>query len=146
MFGLSGSETIQLLVTKITPGADLSATLQMVDYAPAVYTADTGQPPYFTGAQPYVPLSAPVIASARSDDHAMEKDSDGSGTPRILIALDDSALPATRAAAARRERRTAEDRRPPRAVSPLGHRQRDYQRRRRMVRHAGICDWRYCYV
>jgi hypothetical protein len=92
MFGLNGSETVQLLVTKITPGADLSATLQMVDYAPAVYTADSGPPPDFTGAQPHVPLSAPVIASARSDDHAMEKDSDGSGTPRIAIALDDSAL------------------------------------------------------
>ncbi len=92
MFGLSGSETVQLLVTKITPGADLSATLQMVDYAPAVYTADAMSAPDFIGAQAYVPLSGPVVASARSDDHAMAKDSDGSGTPRILIALDDSAL------------------------------------------------------
>ncbi len=92
MFGLNGSETVQLLVTKIAPGADLSATLDLVDYAPAVYTADAGPAPNFSGAQAYTQRLPPVIVSARSDDHAMAKDSDGSGTPRILIALDDSAL------------------------------------------------------
>ncbi len=40
----------------------------------------------------HTPLAPPVILSARSDDYAMAKDSDGSGTPRILVQLDLSAL------------------------------------------------------
>lgn len=48
LFGLSGSESLALLVTKIEPGADLTAKITAVDAASAVLNADSGTPPAFT--------------------------------------------------------------------------------------------------
>lgn len=57
--------TAQLLVTKIEPSNDLSATLTGVDAAPAVWTSDTGTPPPFvsdiTGKSWCAPPDPPVV-------------------------------------------------------------------------------------
>lgn len=88
MFGVQGSETIPLLVTKITPGKDLSATLYMADYVPAIYTADSGTPPPFDYGATVGPIPAPpVILSARSDDAAMVRQPDGSMESRIVVMI-----------------------------------------------------------
>lgn len=47
-FGISGQETIEALVQGITSGPDLTATLSLVDAAPAIHTADTGTIPSFS--------------------------------------------------------------------------------------------------
>ena len=69
--GLTGSETARLIVTKITPGSDLSAKITCVDEAPSVYTAWTGTPPAFvsqiTGQLWETPPPAPNITAVFSD-------------------------------------------------------------------------------
>ncbi len=114
MFGELGEESALLLVSKIRPAKDLCATLELVDYAPAIYTADSGTPPVYPGGgSPSQAVPSPAIlikptltetpieteglaisdpaataAAVTSDDSAMAKDADGSGTPRIKINLD----------------------------------------------------------
>lgn len=86
MFGLSGSETIQCIVSKIEPAKELSARLSLLDYAPGVFQADQGAPPPFAyGGTEQIP--APVIESVRSDDSALTTDIDGSKFGRILVYL-----------------------------------------------------------
>ncbi|MGY5791904.1 host specificity factor TipJ family phage tail protein len=54
-FGENGMESVVLRVKSITPQADLSAKLELVDDAPAILTADTGTIPEFvTGMPPLV--------------------------------------------------------------------------------------------
>jgi len=55
LFGENGMESVVLRVKSITPQADLSAKLELVDDAPAILTADTGTIPEFvTGLPPLV--------------------------------------------------------------------------------------------
>ncbi len=54
-FGENGMESVVLRVKSITPQADLSAKLELVDDAPAILTADTGTiPDFVTGIPPLV--------------------------------------------------------------------------------------------
>ncbi len=48
MVGVLGQESVSLIVNRIVPGQDLSATIYAVDEAPVVYTADAGPPPVTT--------------------------------------------------------------------------------------------------
>lgn len=91
MFGVSGSETAPLLITKITPAKLLSAVLTLVDYAPAVYTADAN-PPSFTPPGPSPDAFAPVVVSANSSEIYSIRDADGSIQPRIMIQLKPQSL------------------------------------------------------
>lgn len=100
IFGLSGSETLPMVVTKIMPGKDLTATLQLQDYSAAIYTADSGTPPPFDyGQAPKPPVPAPVqppehtggpifYPVSRSDDMTLIKTSEGFTTLKIQHALD----------------------------------------------------------
>lgn len=91
-FGERTIETRECVIKSITMGTDLSATLVLVDYAPAVHEADVGDiPPYEPGinsppsydAGPY----APIIDSIQSDDFVMIRDSAGVLRPRIVVRL-----------------------------------------------------------
>lgn len=91
-FGKSGLETREYIVVSLKHSQDLTATLELVDHAPAVHSADTGTiPPYDSGttrppdynAKP----EAPIIESIRSDDYVMVRQADGSLSPRMLITL-----------------------------------------------------------
>jgi hypothetical protein len=69
--------TAQLLITKIEPGNDLSATLTGVDAAPVVWSSDTGTPPPFvsdiTGkawCEPPAPPSVNIRAGTADPDYA----------------------------------------------------------------------------
>jgi hypothetical protein len=56
MIGTVGQESVNLIITKITPGQDLVATISAVDEAPEVYSVDTPVPAGWfnsTIAQPY---------------------------------------------------------------------------------------------
>lgn len=93
MFGESGSESVELLVRSIEPGADMTARLSFVDYAPAIQTSDTGAIPV-SDPQVSVPPAehrarppSPVIASIDSDEDALIRASDGTLVSRILIAV-----------------------------------------------------------
>lgn len=48
VYGYKDYVTKDYLVSGITPSADLKATLSLIPYDPAVYTADTGTMPYYT--------------------------------------------------------------------------------------------------
>jgi hypothetical protein len=88
IFGVSGRETLQMLVTKIIPGPNLTATLQLQDYAPAVYTADSGTPPPFNYGSTNTPAApAPMVAQSISSDQALPQDADGSRKLAIVHSL-----------------------------------------------------------
>lgn len=76
MFGFLNQESVQLLVTAIEPHEDLTATLYLQDYAPAVYSAEqSGQPPYLSSiGGSLVVVSSPKIIAVRSDLTVMAKD------------------------------------------------------------------------
>lgn len=65
LLGTPDRELKDLLVTSITPGPDLSATIECTDYDADVYSADSGTPPAFTSAITSVPyrerLEAPIF-------------------------------------------------------------------------------------
>ena len=85
--GVTNSETARLIVTKITPGADLSAQITCVDEGPAIYTAWTGTPPAFvsqiTGQIWETPPPAPNITAVFSDQILSLPGDSGTTTPRI---------------------------------------------------------------
>ncbi len=83
--GITSSETARLIVTKITPGPDLSAKLTCVDEGPAIYTADSGTPPAFvsqiTGQLWEAPPPPPNIVEIFSDQISSLPGDSGSTTP-----------------------------------------------------------------
>jgi len=83
MFGVFQQESAQLLVTKVTPGKNLSAILTMVDYAPAVYTADANPP----GVVPPVAAPGAIAPTVISATSASVMDSAGNQIPQITIQL-----------------------------------------------------------
>jgi hypothetical protein len=88
MFGETGLVTSPMLVKRIEPGDDLSCRLTLIQYDPAIYTADTGTIPAFTSYMTQLPSdqppSAPVVV-LRSDDTAFDVASDGSIKVRLAI-------------------------------------------------------------
>lgn len=92
MFGEVESATRSMLVRGISMGEDLSATLDLVDSAPAVLTADTGVIPDFVsgvGSTPSIERGpeAPVVTAIRSDEYVMRRNPDGSLSPRMVLTL-----------------------------------------------------------
>lgn len=90
-FTFSGGE-VDLIITKIEPSQDLTARITAVDYAPAIFDAETGSIPPFTTSLT-VPLEfqrliAPVFLEAQSDESAMLRNSDGSLITRAIITLE----------------------------------------------------------
>ncbi|RJP21682.1 MAG: hypothetical protein C4529_07075 [Deltaproteobacteria bacterium] len=91
-FGDRGYDSREMIVKSIQMGGDLSATLTLIDHAPAVHSADTGTIPPFDSGIVNPPVwddgpEAPVIASIRSDDFVMVRGADGTLVPRIVVYL-----------------------------------------------------------
>lgn len=88
MFGESTIESAPMIVKKIEPGDDFSATLHLIDAADGVHTADTGTIPAFSS---YVnsrqDLPLVYISAVRSDDSAILVAADGTLTYRILVQI-----------------------------------------------------------
>jgi len=88
MFGESGSEAIDCIIKSIEPSGDLTARLNCVDLASAIYNADAGTIPAFVS-----PLTAkltlpdPVIYSVASDKRALLDNLVDPATARILVEL-----------------------------------------------------------
>ena len=92
LFGLSGSESVELLVTAIEPRADLSALIHAVDAAPAVYASDTQAIPRWSS-QISLPAvwerkpAVPVFESVDSDEDVIVLTSDGGYLPVIQVTV-----------------------------------------------------------
>jgi hypothetical protein len=92
-WGESGSETGEYLVQSIYPTAELSARVELVDYSPAIFTADTEEIPPFdpniTDPRPRITItpSRPSIVSVASDESVLLIDQDGTHRARILISV-----------------------------------------------------------
>lgn len=92
MFGEVERETVPLLVKAIRAGADWTAEIECVDYAPEIYEADQGEIPAFdpnitTGTDiSKIPPAVPVIVSVESGTAALEKSINGIKA-RILVSL-----------------------------------------------------------
>lgn len=91
VFGEAGLETIQLLIKEIIPEPDYVATITCVDYAPAIFTADTGTipPPQTVITIPPELLRPPTpqLASLQADESVLIKNADGSYTTAAVISL-----------------------------------------------------------
>lgn len=93
MFGEASRESSPMIVKKIEPGPDLTAKITMVDAAPGVWTADTGQIPDFnSNITLQGPLQqqqpSPPLFQLRSDETALLRLPDGSLQDRIAVLLD----------------------------------------------------------
>jgi hypothetical protein len=91
LFGEAGMESVELLVKSVTPQGNLQARLTCVDAAPAVHVADTGTIPAFSSQMTVPPElqrpPVPVLADIQSGQEALIRNTDGSLTTRIIIAL-----------------------------------------------------------
>jgi hypothetical protein len=91
VFGVLGTETIRVKVTNIEYNSDLSASLTLVDEAPAVLNAHTEPiPAYDPGiTEPIdwkkVRPSTPIINAVNSDSSTLIRDIDGSFQPSITV-------------------------------------------------------------
>lgn len=89
LVGEAGRESVELLVKEIRPGPDMSATLVLVDAAPAVHQAETAPiPPWDPQATllpppPTTPPPAPTITELFSDSRALLRGGDGTVLARI---------------------------------------------------------------
>lgn len=88
---------VQCLVERIEYLQDLQSRLTLIDYAPGVFTADTGTiPPHdpqitiVPEPQQIVPL--PVIASVKSDESVLQRDTDGAYVTRVQIMVEPPSL------------------------------------------------------
>lgn len=90
-FGEEGHESQEVLVTGIRPGPDFTAELTGVDYAPEVYTADSGTMPAWSPnitTSPFVAPqapNAPRILTLKSDESVMIRDADKRLKARISV-------------------------------------------------------------
>jgi predicted phage tail protein len=97
LFGEYGKEAAEMLVVGIEMADEKSAKITMFDHAPAIFDAVAGTIPSFESGvtAPQVQqelVETPVIASYRTDEQALLKDSDGSLQARIQLTM---APPAT---------------------------------------------------
>jgi sulfur carrier protein ThiS len=92
-FGEQDSETVEMIVHKIEMGAELTAKLTLVDAAPAVHTADSGEIPAFDPQVTVAPHledlvpAIPEIVSLRSGEAVMVRHKDGTFENRILATI-----------------------------------------------------------
>jgi hypothetical protein len=86
---------LDLIITKIEPQNDLSAKITAVDYAPAVFTAESATIPTFeskiTTPIEFIRPSPPtLVGEPQSDESVMTINSDGTFTSRMVITLENS--------------------------------------------------------
>ena len=86
LFGLTGIESRELLITGIYPRSDLSARITAVDYNPAVYTADTEViPPFDSMISPLPEWVTPIISNIISDGSVLIMDTNGNWQSQMLV-------------------------------------------------------------
>jgi len=88
MFGETGTESVELIIGAIEPGADETARLRCVAAAPAVHQADQGTIPAFQS-QITAPTDpgVPRVIGIQSDETVLTRLADGSFKPRIVVSL-----------------------------------------------------------
>ena len=88
-FGVVNEDSVECLVKSIKPGPDLSATLELVDYSPAIYNSDTGTIPEFnTHISSPLGTYVPIIKSVQSDANVLLRQPDGSLASRMLVTFE----------------------------------------------------------
>lgn len=92
MFGELDAESIEVLITHLEPTEDFGAVLTCVDYAPGVYTADTGSIPAWTSKISYsrkreTNIPAPTVVLVKSDESVLDRGGDGSLKTRIYVLM-----------------------------------------------------------
>lgn len=92
LFGLLGAESVDLLVQSIEPGPNHTARLTLVDYAPAVFTADTEAIPPWDSQITLPPrlrrggvTLRPGLRQIRSDERALLVTESGTLMPQIML-------------------------------------------------------------
>lgn len=91
-FGLFGQEAVACVVKAVRPGPDYTATISLVDYAPAIMTADQIPIPPYEGHVTHPMeerrlLGAPIIERVQSDEAVLVRQLDGALQSRILITV-----------------------------------------------------------
>lgn len=91
MFGRPNTEVRPVIIKNISVNPDLTATITVVDEAPAVLTADTEDIPDYNPGISTPPEyedrpEVPIIDEVRSDDYVLYRAPDGTLLPRIVIA------------------------------------------------------------
>ena len=92
MFGEGGSESVELIVNKITPNNDLTASISCLDYAPALQGVDEGDIPAFDS-QVTIPLElrplvAPIVREVQTGEEVLILNADGSYTTRAVLTFE----------------------------------------------------------
>lgn len=90
-FGEAGVETMQLLIKEVLPEEDFRAEITCVDYAPSIFTADTGAIPepstVITIPPELLRPPIPQLSSIQTDESVLIKNADGSYTTAAVISL-----------------------------------------------------------
>jgi len=88
MFGETGTESVELIIGAIEPGADETARLRCVAAAPAVHQADQGTiPPFQSQITAPTDPGVPRVVGIQSDEFVLLRLDDGSLKPRIVVSL-----------------------------------------------------------
>tara|TARA_B100000686_G_scaffold55286_1_gene59576 strand:+ start:5477 stop:9586 length:4110 start_codon:yes stop_codon:yes gene_type:complete len=98
LFGEEGRDSLELIVKSIEPQDDLSAKLTCVDAAPDLHNVDSGIVPehqsVITQPEDALKPNAPVVENLQSGADAVDRHTDGSFKPQILITLKPLQAPA----------------------------------------------------
>ncbi len=99
-FGVTEQSARDMLILRIEPAENLSATIFCVDYAPQIYEADAGVIPPFTSIidRPRRldrTVGIPKILYAQSNEEVLERGGDGSYVTKILLTLEAPTTPVT---------------------------------------------------
>ena len=92
LVGVFGVESAPMLVKRIEPGPDMTATLTLVDAQPGVWTADQAEIPPFNSyitEEVIIPQRRPAPPNFRlvSDEQALVRQSDGSLPDQIMVIM-----------------------------------------------------------
>lgn len=90
MFGVLGSETLDLIVHAIDPADDMNATITALPYAPEVFDAATSIPSYTSvlsagSTRAYQGPTTPIIDEIISDETVLRQTANGEFVPTILV-------------------------------------------------------------
>jgi hypothetical protein len=88
MVGVSGRESMEVLVTNIRPGPELSATVTLIPYGAGVFEAEDGPiPPWDALITEPREAVVPYIDIVTSDEASLLRDADGSHKLAIVVRL-----------------------------------------------------------
>lgn len=83
---------LDLIILRIEPQDDLIAKITGINYAPEIFTAESGTIPPFesniTTPLEFIRPSKPILNNIQSDEDVMLRNSDGTITPRAIITLE----------------------------------------------------------